>query len=95
MNCTMSSLKLRKFPGLGSPRNLACGQGSHSPIPNITGLTQALELLPPALLVVGRHRGPRKPFACASFSASWSLGGRTELATTWPGPGRGRNRGKG
>lgn len=29
----MLSLKLRKFPSLGSPANLACGQGSHSSQP--------------------------------------------------------------
>lgn len=53
----MSSLKLRKFPGLCPPSNLVCGQGFHSSRLNITGLQLGLEVLPPGLTGSGKGIG--------------------------------------
>lgn len=47
VNCTTSSLKLRKFPSFGPRLNLALGQGSQSSQDNITGLQVWPEGLPP------------------------------------------------
>lgn len=47
VNCTTSSLKLRKFPSFGPRLNLALDQGSQSSQANITGLQVWPEGLPP------------------------------------------------